>query len=129
MEYLYFLENASLTLWVVKYLHANQTLPIQFVTVVNQVDGWVVFVKMNCPLKPQQHEDLRAFLHELGSPYLPQIHLALALLSLVTGQSAIDVMHRHQVAIVAHGCPDGSEIEAFCHHFARGLGYSPETLT
>lgn len=128
MDYLYFLANASLTLRVVEYLNSMSLLPIQSMTVIHQIDGWVVKVKMNCPLTPHQHGDFRAFMSELGFPYDPEIRLQMALWSLETGQSPIDVMRRYQVAVVSHGRPDKSDIEAFRQQFTMGLGYCPETL-
>ncbi len=41
MEYLYYLANASLTLRIVEYLHFKPHLPVCFVTVIHQLDGWV----------------------------------------------------------------------------------------
>lgn len=128
MEYLYFLANASLTLRVVKYLQAMPQLPVKFITVIHQIDGWVVNVKMKSPLSPQQSGDFRAFLHELGIPFDPPMPVKMALVSLEAGESPIDVMRRYQVIVVCHGSPDKSEIEAFRHQFTKGLGYCPETL-
>ena len=128
MDYLYFLANASLTLRVVEYLHSMPQLPVQFMTVIHQIDGWVIKVKMNRALTPHQHGDFRAFMNELGIPYDPEIRLQMALWSLETGQSPIDVMRRYQVAVVSHGTPDRSDIEAFRQQFTMGLGYCPETL-
>lgn len=128
MDYLYFLANASLTLRVVEYLRQMKHLPVTFVTVIHQIDGWIVKIKVNAPLTPEQHGDFQAYMSELGIPYLPDIRLQMALWSLETGQSPIDVMRRYQVAIVSHGKPDESDIEAFRHQFTRGLGYCPETL-
>ena len=136
MDYLYFLANASLTLRVVEYLHSMPKLPVQFITVIHQIDGWVVKVKLNGPLTPHQHGNFRAFMNELGFPYDPEIRLQMALWSLETGQSPIDVMRRYHVAVVSHGCPDKSaierararDIEAFRQQFTMGLGYCPETL-
>ena len=128
MEFIYFLANSSLTLRVVEYLHTTPQMPLHFMTVIHQIDGWVVKVKMNRPLKPQQHGDFRAFMMEQGIPYEPEIRLQMALWSLETGQSSIDVMRRYQVAVVSHGNPDRSDIEAFRQQFTRGLGYCPETL-
>ncbi len=128
MEYLYYLANASLTLRIVEYLHKVQHLSVRFVTVIHQIDGWVVKVKMNSPLNPQDDGDFRAFLNELGIPYEPPMRINMALWSLEAGQSPIDVMRRYQVAIVSHGSPEREEIEAFRQQFVRGLGYCPETL-
>ncbi len=128
MEYVYYLANASLTLRVVEYLHSTPWLPVRFMTVIHQIDGWVVKVKLNNPLSEQQDGDFRAFLNELGIPYEPEIRVRMALWGLETGQSPVDVMRRYQVAVVSHGSPDRSEIEEFRKQFVQGLGYCPETL-
>ena len=129
MEYLYFFANVSLTLRVVEYLHALPELPIQFVTVVYRLNGWVVRVKMFGSLDPQQDGNLRAVMRELGVPHCPTKRLAQVFLSLAAGHLPIDVMRCYQVSIIAHGMPDKSEIEAFRHHYTVGLGYCPGTLT
>ena len=128
MEYLYYLGNASLTLRIVQYLHSKLELPVSFVTVIHQIDGWVVKVKMKSLLNTQQDGDFRAFLNELGIPYEAPIRVRMALWSLEAGQSPVDVMRRYQVAIVSHGSPEREEIESFRQQFVRGLGYCPETL-
>ncbi|MBC7825317.1 MAG: hypothetical protein H7126_15900 [Candidatus Parcubacteria bacterium] len=128
MEYLYYLANASLTLRIVEYLHSMSQLPVGFMTVIHQIDGWVVKVKMSHALPPQQDGDLRAFLNELGISYQPGIRVQMALWGLETGQSPIDIMQRYQVAVVSHGTPDRKEIEEFRKQFVQGLGYCPETL-
>jgi hypothetical protein len=128
MEYLYYLANASLTLRVIEYLHGNSQLPVSFVTVIHQIDGWVLKVKMKSPLTSQEDGDFRAFLNELGIAYETPMRINMALWSLEAGQSPIDVMRRYQVAVVSHGSPEREEIEAFRQQFVRGLGYCPETL-
>jgi hypothetical protein len=128
MDYLYFLANASLSLRVVEYLHSMPQLPVQFMTVIHQIDGWVIKVRMNSPLTPQQHGDFRAYMNELGISYIPGIRLQMALWSLETGQSPLEVMRRYKIAVVSHGSPDKSDIEAFRQQFMMGLGYCPETL-
>jgi hypothetical protein len=128
MEYVYYLANASLTLRVVEYLHSTPWLPVRFMTVIHQIDGWVVKVKLSTPLDEQEDGDFRAFLNELGIPYEPEIRVRMALWGLETGQSPVDVMRRYQVAVVSHGSPDRSEIEEFRKQFVQGLGYCPETL-
>jgi hypothetical protein len=128
MEYLYYLANASLTLRIVEQLHSMKHLPVGFMTVIHQIDGWVVKVKMNQPLDAQQDGDFRAFMNELGVVYQPGIRVQMALWGLETGQSPVDVMQRYQVAVVSHGTPDRSEIEEFRKQFVQGLGYCPETL-
>ncbi len=127
MDYLYYLANASLTLRIIEYLHGKPQTPVAFVTVIHQIDGWVVKVRMN-PLNSQHDGDFRAFLNELGIPYEPPMRINMALWSLEAGQSPIDVMRRYQVAVVSHGNPEREEIEAFRQQFVRGLGYCPETL-
>jgi hypothetical protein len=128
MEYLYYLANASLTLRVVQFLHSRPQLPVSFVTVIHQIDGWVVRVKLTNELSSEQDGDFRAFLNELGIAYEPPMRVQMALWSLEAGQYPVDVMRRYQVAIVSHGNPEREEIEAFRQQFVRGLGYCPETL-
>ncbi len=128
MEYLYFLANASLTLRLVQYLNSMPHLPVKFMTVIHLLDGWVVKVKMNSILNPQQSGDFRAFLNELGIPLEPPRRVIMALKSLEAGESPIDVMRCYQVIVVSHGSPQCSEIEAFRHQLTQGLGYCPETL-
>ena len=128
MNYLYFLANASLTLRVVEHLGQTNHLPIDFITVIHQNDGWLIKIQFHSSLTPSQHGDFRAYMSELGIPYQPEIRVQMALWSLETGQSAIDVMRRYQVAVVSHGQPDQSDIKAFRQQFTRGLGYCPKTL-
>ncbi|NET32335.1 MAG: hypothetical protein F6K19_10050 [Cyanothece sp. SIO1E1] len=128
MEYIYYLANASLTLRIVEHLHRADWLPVRFMTVIHQIDGWVIKVKLKDQLSPLEDGDFRAFLNELGIPYQPKIRVQMALWGLETGQSPVDVMRRYQVAVVSHGNPDRSEIEEFRKQFVRGLGYCPETL-
>ncbi|MEH2061167.1 MAG: hypothetical protein V7K50_02675 [Nostoc sp.] len=128
MEYLYYLANASLTLRVVQHLHARPQTPVSFVTVIHQIDGWVVRIKLKGQISAQEDGDFRAFLNELGISYEPPMRVQMALWSLESGQCPVDVMRRYQVAIVSHGSPERDEIEAFRQQFVRGLGYCPETL-
>jgi hypothetical protein len=128
MQYLYHLANASLTLRFIQFLRSNPSLPIKFVTVISQVDGWVVMIKMNSPLHPQTDRDFRAFLNELGIIYSPSALITMALISLEAGQSVVDVMRRYQVAVVSHGSPQCEDIEAFRQYFIHGLGYCPQNL-
>ncbi len=128
MEYLYYLANASLTLRVVQFLHSRPQLPVSFVTVIHQIDGWVVRVKFTGQVSSDLDGDFRAYLNELGIAYEPPMRVQMALWSLEAGQYPVDVMRRYQVAIVSHGNPEREEIEAFRQQFVRGLGYCPETL-
>ncbi len=127
MDYLYFLANTSLTLRIIEYVNYHQ-LPVQFISVIHQIDGWIIRVKLTCFLNPQQHGDFRAFMQELGIPCEPDIRVQMTLWGLETGQSPINVMQRYQVAVVSHGLPDRLEIEEFRNQFVQGLGYCPETL-
>ena len=128
IDYLYTLANASLTLRVIEYLRTKEGLPLASLTVLHQIKGWIVKVRFQQPLPPQQHGDFRSLMNELGIPYEPEIRLKIVFRSLETGQSPTEVMRRYQIAIVSHGTPDASEIEAFRQQFTRGLGYCPETL-
>ncbi|WP_017319047.1 hypothetical protein [Mastigocladopsis repens] len=128
MEYLYYLANASLTLRVVQFLHGKPQIPVSFLTVIHQIDGWVVRIKLKSHVSPEEHGNMRAFLSELGISYEPPMRVQMALWSLEAGQCPVDVMRRYQVAIVSHGKPEKEEIEAFRQQFVRGLGYCPETL-
>jgi hypothetical protein len=128
MEYLYYLANASLTLRVIQHLHSFSQTPVSFVTVIHQIDGWIVRIKLLGSFSSQADGDFRAFLNELGISYEPPMRIQMALWSLEAGQSPVDVMRRYQVAIVSHGSPEREEIEAFRQQFVRGLGYCPETL-
>ena len=128
MEYLYYLGNASLTLRIVQYLHSRPQLPVSFVSIIHQIDGWIVRIKFREPVSDQQNGDFRAFLNELGISYQPAMRVQMALWSLESGQATVDVMRRYQVAIVSHCSPEREEVEAFRQQFVRGLGYCPETL-
>jgi hypothetical protein len=127
-EYLFWLANASLTLRVIHYLRQAQSLPIESLTVIHQINGWVIRLKITGLVSPQTRGDLRAFLSEQGVPYQRDIRLQLAFWSLDLGESPLSVMRRYQLAIVSHGLPDWSDIEIFREEFKRGLGYCPETL-
>ncbi|OIP70513.1 MAG: hypothetical protein AUK43_09135 [Oscillatoriales cyanobacterium CG2_30_40_61] len=128
MEYLYYLANTSLTLRVIDFLCSNNSLPVQFITVIHQIDGWIIKVKMCQYLTPQEHGDFRAFMQELGIPYEPDMRILMALWGLETGQSPLSVMRRYQVAVVSHGIPNREDVESFRTQFVRGLGYCPEAL-
>ncbi|CAD0226031.1 hypothetical protein PA905_19390 [Planktothrix agardhii CCAP 1459/11A] len=128
MEYLYYLANTSLTLRVIDFLCSNHSFPVEFITVIHQIDGWIVKVKMCQYLTPQEHGDFRAFMQELGIPYEPDMRILMALWGLETGQSPLSVMRRYQVAVVSHGIPNREDVESFRTQFVRGLGYCPEAL-
>ncbi|HIK26565.1 MAG: hypothetical protein N3E45_09020 [Oscillatoriaceae bacterium SKW80] len=129
MEYIYYIANASLTLRLAEYLHSACHLPVSFMSVIHQIDGWVVRVKMKQKLAQPYEGNLRAFMNEIGIPYIPGIRLQMALWSLENGQSPVEVMRHYQVVVVCHGQPERNQIEEFRRQFVKGLGYCPETLT
>ena len=128
MEYLYHLANASLTLRIVEFLHSNPVLPLEFVTIIHHMEGWIVRIKMKRPLNAKTDGDFRALMLELGVAYQPTPLMQQALQALAMGQPALQVMQDYQVAVVSHGPPAQTEIEAFRHHFIQGLGYCPANL-
>jgi hypothetical protein len=128
MEYIYYLTNASLTLRVVERLLGVTELPLEFITVIHQIDGWIVKVKLHNSVSPKAQQNFSAFLNEIGTAYEPGFRIRMALWGLEMGQSGVDVMRRYQVAVVSHGKPDRREIEEFRQQFVTGLGYCPETL-
>jgi hypothetical protein len=128
MDFLYYLGNASLALRVLQYLKDVNTQPVEFITVVHQLDGWVLRVRCTRQWSTHRLEDFRAFLNELGVAYRPNSRLHHVLTDLEYGHSPIEVMQQYQVAVIEHGQPNVSEIEAFRQQFIEGLGYCPETL-
>lgn len=128
MQYLYFLANASLTLRLIDHLRRDTELPPCIVTVIHRLEGWLIKVKFTESLSLQEHGDFQAYLSEIGISYEPEVRLQMALWSLEVGQSVVEVMRRYQLAIVSHGKPNYSDIEAFREQFTQGLGYCPETL-
>ena len=128
MDFVYFIANASLSLRIIEYLRTMKHGRAASITVVHQIDGWIVKVRYPHPLAHEDREDCRSFLNELGIPYKLDMRLQMVFWSLETGQSPVEVMRRYQVAIVSHGIPDTKDIEAFRQQFTRGLGYCPETL-
>ena len=128
MDYLYFLANASVTLRTIEYLRQMEHTANASLTVIHQIDGWIVKIRFLQALEPKLHGDFRSFMSELGISYNPEMRLKMVFWSLETGQSPVEVMRRYQVAVVSYGTPDTKEIEAFRQQFTKGLGYCPETL-
>jgi hypothetical protein len=128
MDYIYSLANASLTLRAIEYLQRMNHLPVSAMTVIHQIDGWILRVKFRQPLPTEVHKDFCAFMKELGIAYDMEMRIKMVLWSLDNDRPPTDVMRRYQVAIVSHGRPDKKDIEAFRQQFTRGLGYCPETL-
>ncbi len=128
MDYLYYLGTASLVLRVVQHLRRSSQLPTEFMTVVHQLNGWILRIKTAPGWTQQDLENFRAFLSELGIPYQVDNRVSTVLEALEEGHSPVEVMSNYQVAVIAHGTPDLTEIEAFRQQFIQGLGYCPETL-
>ncbi len=128
MDYVYYLSNASLVLRVVERLHRLTQLPLEFVIVIHRIDGWVIRIRLHESVSTDTASNFQAFLDEVGGHTTPGYRIRMALWGLETGQTAVDVMRRYQVAVVSHGTPDRYEIEEFRKQFVQGLGYCPETL-
>lgn len=129
MQYICYIANATLTMQLVEYLRSQPQLKVSFITVINQIDGWVVRVQLQHQVSPLEDGNFRAFLSELGISYSPSMRVQMALISLAEGQSPVNVMRRYQVVVVSHGQPEKQEIEAFRQRFINGLGYCPQSLT
>lgn len=127
MDYVYFLANATLTLRAINYIREAR-LPVKLVTIIHQIDGWALRIRMQTLPSVEQHKALQSVMSELGVPMPSKPRLQVALWNLDMGQSAIEVMQRYQIAIVSHGSPDSRDVELFCQEFIKGLGYKPETL-
>lgn len=128
MEYVYFLGNASLILRVINYFETMTFLKSASLTVIHQINGWVIRIKIPLVLSSQEDCNIKAFLKELGTPYNPGVRLEMVFWSLDMGDSPVVVMRNYRVAIVSHGKPDLDRIEIFRKEFTRGLGYQPETF-
>ena len=128
MEFLYYLANASLTIRVIERLNSAQKLPLDYMTILHEIEGWIVKVKLSDSVGAKEAEDFRAFCDELGTPYKPGIRVRMALWGLETGEAPVDVMRHYQVAIISHGHPNRDEIEDFREHLGAGLGFYPETM-
>jgi hypothetical protein len=128
MEYLYFLANATLTLRIIEHLEKMPYLFGSSITVIHQIDGWIIRIKLPSILTDQQDGDFTAFLNELGIIYNPGVRMEMVFWNLDMGDSPVEVMRNYQIAIVSHGNPNSAEIEAFREQFTKGLGYRPETL-
>ncbi len=128
MEYVYFLSNASLILRVISYFETMTFLESASLTVIHQINGWVIRIKTPMVLLSQEDGNIKAFLSELGRQYNPSVRLDMLFRSLDIGDSPVKVMRDYRVAIVSHGKPDLNRIEIFRQEFSRGLGYQPETL-
>lgn len=128
MEYVYFLSNTSLILRVINYVETMSFLKCASLTVIHQINGWVIRIKIPLGLSWAQDLNLKAFLSELGQAYNRHIHLDMVFWNLDMGESPVTVMGNYRVVIVSHGKPNLNRIEIFRQEFTRGLGYQPETF-
>jgi len=128
MEYVYFIDNASLVIRLINFLIKTPLFKESELTVVNQINGLVIRLKAPYFLTQLQYGNLRAFLEEIGYIYHPKVKMNLVFCSLDMGETPVKVMVDYQVAIVSHGIPNTAEIEAFRLQFSQGLGYCPKTL-
>ncbi|MGF1480747.1 MAG: hypothetical protein ACFB4I_14885 [Cyanophyceae cyanobacterium] len=128
MDYLHCFANASLTLRLIEYLESRPDLPVAFMSVIHDVDRWLVRIKLRFPLPLEQDGDFWAFLNELGFPAQPSEQVRLVLRDLEVGDCPTLVMRRYRVVVISHGLPGRADIEAFRQQFIRGLGYCPQHL-
>ena len=127
MDYIYYLGKASLVIRLIQYLQDCDDCPIQFMSVLHQLNGWVVRIKPS-PWPLEKQVNFKAFMNELGVAHTPNSRIHNVLCDLEKGLKPVDVMNRYQVAVIVHGEPDAKEIEIFRDQFIDGLGYCPETL-
>ncbi|MEM9138150.1 MAG: hypothetical protein AAGB01_12515 [Cyanobacteria bacterium P01_F01_bin.42] len=127
MDYVYYVGKASLVIRLIQHLQNCWDSPIQFMTVLHQLNGWVVRIKpRDWPLEKQIN--FQSFMNELGVSHTPNRRVNQVLHALEQGETPVEVMNRHQVAVIIHGVPSVDEIEVFRKQFIEGLGYCPETL-
>lgn len=128
MDYLYQLGKASLVLRVVHYLRSDDAPSIQFMTVLHQLEGWIVRIKPESNWSLKAQVDFQFFMGELGVVYRPTERIERVLNELEGGTPAVEVMKRYHIPVIDHGPPQIHEIEVFREQFIQGLGYCPETL-
>ncbi|WP_235111811.1 hypothetical protein [Acaryochloris sp. 'Moss Beach'] len=128
MEYLYFFDNASLTIQVIEYLQQCRGLSLDVVTVIYLSGGWLMRIKFKERLDPKTAMNLRAVMDEFGYTCMPSPAMMAALKSLMDGQTPAAVMQRYRIAVVTHGQPSREEIEAFQQQFILRSGTYPKSL-
>lgn len=128
MEYLYFFDNASLTIRVIEYLQQCRGFSLYVVTVIYLSGGWLIRIKFKEWLDPKSDANVRAVMDEFGYACIPSTAMMAALKSLVDGQSPAAVMQRYRIAVVTHGQPSREEIEAFQQQFILRSGAYPKSL-
>lgn len=128
MEYLYFFDNASLTIRIIEYLQQCRGLSLDVVTVIYLSGGWLMRIKFKEWLDPTSDANLRAVMDEFGYACMPSTAMMAALKSLMDGQTPAAVMQRYHIAVVTHGQPSREEIEAFQQQFILRSGSYPKSL-
>jgi hypothetical protein len=128
MDYLYQISKASLVLRVIDYLQRADARPIQFITVLHQLEGWIVRIKPESSWSLKAQADFQAFMQEVGILYSPTERIESVLHALEVGTHPVVVMEHYHILVINHGFPEIHEIEIFCERFVQGLGYRPETL-
>ncbi len=128
MEYIYSISNASLVLKIIHYFVITPSLQSSEITVIHEISGWIIRIKVPYNLTSRDYGNVRAFLSELGFVYHPNVKMNLVFCSLDMGEPVISVMRDYNVAIISCGKPNVTEVEAFRLQFSKGLGYRPQTL-
>lgn len=128
MEYLYFFDNASLSIWVIEYLQQCRGLSLEVVTVIYLSGGWLIRIKFQEWLDPKSDANFRAVMDEFGYACVPSMAMMAALKDLADGQNPTTVMQHYQIEIVTHGQPSREEIEAFQQQFILGSRSCPKSL-
>lgn len=127
-QYLHSFPNASFTLRVIEHLRNNYQSSLDSVTVINQIDRWLVKVNFKYSLPTQLAKNLQAFFNEMGVKHQPSAKMIKALARLEAGESPIEIMNRYQIVIVAYGKPEKEEIEIFRDQIVERLGYCPQNM-
>lgn len=127
-EYIYSFANASSTLRVIKHLRNKYQSYLDSVAVINLIDCWLVKVRLKNSIPYQLAKNLQAFFSEMGVFSQPSTKVIDALARLEAGESAVDIMNRYKVVIVAHGKPETEEIEIFRDQIVDRLGYCPQNM-
>jgi hypothetical protein len=130
-EQVYFLSKASFVCRILehlKFMQATHAWSVEFVTIINQFDGWVIRVRLDASWPPTSRLYLQDFIREMGELYNPTPAIQAVFDALEGGESILEVMNRYHITVVDHGLPKTDEIEVFREYLIDGLGYCPETL-
>ena len=128
MQYIYYFANTSLVLRLLTYLAQQVHIRLDSSTVIHLVDRWIVRIRLEEHLCPQQNQDFQAFLTENGTPFSLTLRLANAFDALDSGVSIAEVMRRYHVVVVSHGALSPTDLTEFQTMFVQGLGYCPPSL-